>query len=235
MGAVLEMRARIAIGVLLVALSVVISGCSSTKDKAQADADSGPLFQLVKGFAGIFKKSGSAVDPRKLITRKAIDASPTKVLLAGIEIRDAFATLSPIGENTGVISWVTGDRIGLGFKQGVLVSTRGLGQDLMVASVIGTYDALKAGKGQTVRIHDYLDGENQIQRSRFQCDIQTTGREVLGIYGLEIATKHVIESCQNADYSFQNHYWISAEGKIWQSRQWVGPTLKYVFVQQLSR
>lgn len=235
MGAVLEMRARISISVLLVALSVLISGCSSTKDKVQADADAAPLFQMVKGFAGIFKKSGSAVDPRKMITRKAIDASPVDVLLAGIEVRDAFATLSPIGENAGVVSWVTGDRIGLGLKQGVLVSTRGLGQDLMAADVSGLLGALRAGRGQTIRIHDYLDGENQIHRSRFQCDVQLVGREVLSIYGLKVATKHMIESCQNPDYSFQNHYWISAGGKIWQSRQWVGPALKYVFVQQLSR
>jgi len=235
LGAVLEMRARISIGAALIALSVVIAGCSSTKDKVQADADAAPLFQVVKGFAGIFKKSGSVADPRKMITREAIDASPVKVLLAGIETRNAFATLSPVGENSGVVSWVTGDRIGLSFKQGVLVSTRGLGQDLMAADVSGSLGALRAGRGQTIRIHDYLDGENQIQRRRFQCDIQTAGREVLSIYGLKIATNHVIESCQNPDYSFQNHYWISAGSKIWQSRQWIGPTLKYVFVQQLSR
>ena len=229
------MRKRKLIGVAIVALSVMVAGCSSTKDKAQSSADAAPLFQMMKGFAGLLKKSESPVDPRKVITRKAIDASPVKVLLAGIESRNAFATLSPVGENAGVISWVSGDSIGLSFRRGVLVATRGLGQDLMVADVSGPLAVLRSGGGHAIRIHDYLDGENQVTRRRFQCNIQTIGREVLAIYGLTIATKHVVENCENPDFSFQNHYWLSSGSKIWQSRQWIGPELNYVFVQQLSR
>ena len=235
MGAVLEMSGAGKLTGLLIGLFFAVSGCSSTKDKAQADADAAPLFQMVKGFTGLFKKSVRPADPRKLITREAIDASPVKVLLAGIEVRNAYATLSPAGENAGVITWIAGDGIGLGFRQGVLVSTRGLGPDLMAASVSGTIRALHNGQGEVVRIHDYLDGENQIQRSSFRCGIQAIGTEVIEIYGLQVSTRHLIESCNNQEISFKNHYWLSSGNKIWQSRQWIGRDLEYAFMQQLSR
>jgi len=234
-GAVLEMSGASKFSGLLIGMLVALSGCSSATDKAQADADAAPLFQMLKGFSGLFKKSARPVDPRKLITREAIDASPVKVLLAGIELRNAYATLSPAGENAGVITWISGDGIGLGFRQGVLVSTRGLGPDLMAANVSGTIMALHNGQGETVRIHDYLDGENQIRRSRFRCDVQIIGSEVIEIYGLQISTRHLTENCKNREISFKNHYWLSSGNKIWQSRQWIGRDLEYVFVQQLSR
>ena len=214
---------------------LALSACGSTGGNAQDSALTSPFTKVVKVLVGVLKPTAAPVDPRKVLTRQAIDASPTPVLLAGLETRNAHATLSPIGENQGVTSWVTGDGIGLSFRQGVLISTRGLGQDLMAADIDSVIKAIQAGQGTAIRIHDYLDGEDQIVRRSFHCTIRTIGNETLNIYGLSVLTRHVVETCRNPDLNLENHYWLSNGNRVRQSLQWVSPDLKYVSTQQLSR
>lgn len=219
----------------LVSVALVLSGCSSGEKKSGQSADPTPISVTLKAIAGALKPAVAQVDPRKHLTRTAIDASPVPVLFAELETRGAFATLSKVGENRDIVTWITADGIGLSFKQGVLVATRGLGPDLMAADVGDVVAVLRSGNGDALRIHDYLNGEDQIVRRSFYCSARTEGRENLNIFGLIIPTRHVVESCQNPDLTLVNHYWITSGNRIWQSRQWVGSGIGYVFTQQLSR
>lgn len=216
----------------MICASLVLSGCGSKQKKG---AQPFPLVTALKGSVGSSKPSADSVDPAKRLTRKAIDASPVPVLFVRIETRKDHATLGKIGENRGVKTWVTADRIGLSFKHGVLVATRGLGPDLMAANVDEVLAALRSGQGKATRVHDYLNGEDQIVRQTYQCSVRTEGREALNIYGLVIQARHLVETCHNPNTMLENHYWVSGQNRIWQSRQWVGPNIKYVFSQQLSR
>ena len=224
---------------LLTIGSLSLSACGLPKSNVRKQDASTPFSQVVKSMGGLLsgagKKPVKSGDPRSLLTREAIDKSAIPVLLAGIETRNAYATLSLFGENRGVISWLTADGIGLYLRQGVLVSTRGLGQDLMAADVADVIRAIQTGHGTAIKIHDYLDGEDQMYRRSFYCTIRTKGREKLNIYGLSVATRHVVESCQNPELKYENDYWISSGNRIWQSRQWIGPDLQYLTMQYLSR
>ena len=42
----------------------------------------------------------------------------------------------------------------------------------------------------------------------------------------------ILESCQNGPATFQNNYIVSG-GRVTVSRQWVGPNLGYVTIQEL--
>ena len=219
----------------LILCGFLISACGSDTNKAGQNTDPDPITQVMKALLGTLKPKAAVTDVRKRITRQGIDLSTTPLMLVSVESRNAHATLSPVGENRGVITWATADGVSLSFDHGILVATRGLGPDLMAANIGKALSALRSANGTTIRIHDYLDGEDQIRQRKYHCSYHSEGREALNIYGIGIAANHIVETCVGPDLNMVNHYWISGHGRIWQSRQWVGAGLGYVFIQQLSR
>lgn len=213
---------------------IAISGCGKSAKK-NAHVTPSVFGAAISTVAGMLKPSAKPVDPRTQITRQAIDASAVPVLFASIKSRNAFATLSSAGKNRDVETWVSADGISLSFKRGIVVATRGLGHDLMAADTSDVFKVINAGRGDAIRIHDYLNGEDQIYQRSFYCTVRTRGREVLHIFEVDTSTRHVIESCNNPEMTLENHYWIANSGKVIQSKQWVGPEIQYVFTQQLSR
>ena len=214
-------------------VSLLVSGCGNDKEK-NAHVKPSIFGSAIKVVAGMLKPSTSPVDPRPQITRQALDASPVPVLFASIKTRNAFATLSSAGKNRDVETWISADGISLSFNRGVLVSTRGLGYDLMAADVSDVLKSILAGSGTAIRYHGYLNGEDQIYQRSFYCSIHTKGREVLDIFEINNSTRHIIETCNNPEISLENHYWITDAGKIIQSQQWIGPDIEYIFTQHLS-
>ncbi len=229
----MKIRNLVTTGLILCGL--LISACGSDTNKAEQNTDPDPITQVIKVLLGTLKPKAAETDVRKAITRQGIDLSSTPLLLISVESRNAHATLSPVGENRGIITWATADGVSLSFDHGILVATRGLGPDLIAANISTVLPVLRSASGTTLRIHDYLDGEDQIRQHEFQCSYHSEGRETLNIYGMVIAANHVVESCNSPDQTMVNHYWISGHGRIWQSRQWVAAGLGYAFIQQLSR
>jgi hypothetical protein len=86
-----------------------------------------------------------APDLRGLLSRAAIDRSPQPLILAELPSQNVVATLIPRDTLDGVVTWRTGRGQTLSFRDGVLVATRSLGNDLMSADVAGTQAALRGG------------------------------------------------------------------------------------------
>lgn len=229
----MKIRNLVTTGLLLCGLFV--SACGSDTEKAKQNTDPDPITQAIKVLFGALKPKAAVTDVRKTITRQGIDLSTAPLLLVNVESRNAHAILSPVGENRGIITWATADGVSLSFNHGILVATRGLGPDLMATNISNVLSALRSASRTTFRIHDYLDGEDQIRQRKFRCTYHSKGRETLNIYDLAIATNHIVETCDSVGLSMVNDYWVSGRGRIWQSRQWVGTGLGYAFIQQLSR
>ena len=220
---------------LTLGLTTLMAACSGTTGGGDSEAIASPLAQVAKAAPGVFSKKKPAFDPRSVLTRAAIDASPTPVLLTGLESRNIYATLSLGGTNRANTTWITADSKALTLNRDILVATRGLGNDLMSADINDMIGPIRTGSGTGVRVYDYLDGENQTVRRSFYCTTQSQGGVQLAIFGLGVSTRHVTESCQNPEISFENDYWIGSSGRIWQSRQWASPDIGHVFTQHLTR
>ena len=229
------MRVKLFAAIGLSLCLAVLSGCEQQPKDAAKTTDPTVLSLAIKTAIGLLKPQPKPVDPRKHLTRQAIDKAGMPILFVGIENRNAYATLSPFGENRGVVTWVSSDGITLNYRGGLLVATRGLGQDLMAADTREALVAIRSGAGKSVRIYDYLDGEDQPVRRSFVCKVDSPGRETIEIFGIKLTLRKVIEECNNPEYRIENTYWISGQHRIWQSNQWVGPDVGYVFSQQLSR
>jgi len=212
-----------------------LSGCGTQEKDVAKTSDPTVLSLAFKTAAGFLKPRPEPVDPRKHLTRQVIDKAGIPILFVGIDSRKAYATLSPLGENRGVVTWISSDGITLGYRGGVLVATRGLGQDLMAAEATEALAAIRAGAGTSVRVYDYLDGEDQPFRRSFVCKVRSRGREPVDIFGIKPILREVVEECNNPEFRIENTYWVSDRQRIWQSRQWIGPDVGYVFSQQLSR
>ena len=186
------------------------------------------VVSLVSAIATSFTGAGdSATGENVALTRDLIEAQETDLLRVSIISREATALLVPAGKNGNKITWVSTDGLSLTFEEGVLIATRGFGDDLMGADLKGAISSLRGG-GNHLRTLDFLNGLDQIERRTFQCTTTATGSETLTIVERNYQTTVLEETCVDGDFSFKNTYWRDRDGVIWQSRQWISVQTGYL-------
>jgi hypothetical protein len=130
-------------------------------------------------------------------------------------------TVNAKGEET----WISPDRLSLGMKDGMIIATRGFGNDIYAADVEQTLQALKAGHGAAVTEHFItpLSGSSQVERFAFRCQITRQSREPVQLSDDYIAdTDLFYETCRNGQIDFRNMFWVERGSReIVQSRQWI--------------
>lgn len=200
-------------------LALSLTGC------AQIGAGGGEpgarLTRLLTGVTGsrdrVSDAGGGAVSPG--------GAASDARLIAVLPSRGATATLAIEAVNGTVTTWRTADNVTLSFDDGVLVSTRGLGFDLMGAGAEKTWAALAGGDaGPYRRQYRYLDGENHTAYVTAGCTMHDRGVEVVGGRSLR---RHD-EVCETFRFAFTNVFWRDGAGRVQRSRQWIGPEIGHV-------
>ncbi len=175
------------------------------------------------------------VDLNQLVTRAQLDQVETPLMAARLTGPGTFATLIPVGVNGDVVTWRSADEITLSLNQGVIVATRGLGQDLMAADVADTLRMIDSETGNYTRIHTYLDGEYQTQFHAFTCRNETRTADQIEIVEQRHQTLRIEESCFAPEQHIANTYWVDSGGTVWKSKQWVSPSLGYMETELLVR
>ncbi|MBO9432180.1 YjbF family lipoprotein [Sulfitobacter sp. R18_1] len=178
----------------------------------------GPITQTLFGFTKPASKPSSMEDIRRQVTPKVRQRfRHTSLIIAQLEQNERASILVRKGVNRDVETYYTPDNISLSLRDGVLISTRGLGFDLMSSDVAEVLTGLRHG-GQAVRVHRYLDGEDQIVIKSYICDYSGNAQ--------------IIENCYGKDHSFKNSYQMSG-GRVVASRQWIGPDLGYIRLEDV--
>ena len=109
---------------------------------------------------------------------------------AAIELRRA-AELSE-----GGWLWLAPDGSGFTFEDGLLVATRGVGEDLMSSDLSQLRALLRAGRdGTAERFHSTLDGEGRVVLKSYVCEVTFS----------EVTAR---EDCAGLDETFVNIYRI---------------------------
>ncbi|EAR49963.1 hypothetical protein OG2516_11946 [Oceanicola granulosus HTCC2516] len=163
----------------------------------------------------------------------ALAADGREFILASIPSRDTFALIQPAGQNGPERTWLSEDGISVTFESGMLVATRGLGPDLMAADVSGTVAAMRQGGGAATRVHEYLDGNDQIVRFDYSCRVDVAGTEEIAIYDRTYASVKFTESCERGSQAFTNSYWLDETGVVRKSRQLISPPVGYLDTNRL--
>lgn len=165
-------------------------------------------------------------------------AAPQPRLRAALPRRGTSADLVAVGQNGDVVTWVSPDEVSLALLEpGVLIATRGLGQDLHIAEAGGSAAALAGGSpGAAARRHLRLGGDQRLAESRHDCTLVAAGPEALRLDDRTVRTLRFEERCSGGVAgSFVNRYWRDATRPvIWQSEQWIGPEVGHVRLQRLG-
>lgn len=131
--------------------------------------------------------------------------------------------------NRGVATWRTADNTTFSFQDGVVVSTRGLGDDLMGADVSQSNSALRGGTSDWApRLHGYMNGEFQPYFTVFHCRRTGSRSATVQVGSTLVFTNRTDETCVNDDLEFENSYWRNSNGVMVKSRQWVSEGIGYV-------
>lgn len=129
-------------------------------------------------------------------------------------------------QRTGAFEyWLTSDGVHLILQDGMLQGTRGLGDGLLASDLSEPLARVRGlQEGPSDRFHTYLNGEDQTVTRTYRCDIRRTRDITIEVTGGSVATVLMREDCNSIDQQFENLYWVDPRnGRIVQSRQWVGP------------
>lgn len=173
---------------------------------------------------------------RAAITPAQLDRAQAPLLLAEVPDASLAATLVLAQSRDGIETWRTGDNQTLSFRRGVLVATRGLGDDLMSADVGGTLAALGGGPREGYpRLLTYLDGEDRTLFRAMICSMSGPEPATVEGIGALYATRLSVEICHTTGLSVTNRYWQDNDGTMRRAAQWVGPGLEMLVTERLTR
>lgn len=167
-------------------------------------------------------------------TRAQIDASDREVIFSAVPARGNGATLVKIGQNGPAATYTTADGTTLSLADGVLIATRGLGEDLMSAEAPSAA-ALRAGTGSHSRTYYLLGGVDQKRVLRIACALTPGPTSPAEVVGLRVTVRQVTETCTGPAGTVTNQFWFEPDGRIRLSRQWVSPSVGYLEIELLSR
>lgn len=130
------------------------------------------------------------------------------------------------------------DNATLTFRNGVLVTTRGIAGDVLDHSfqIDGNVAGPASGGDRRIRI---LGLDNKAVSIFLECAQESRGRERILIYDYAYDTEHMVETCDwfsnelGQEGRIENEYWISGS-RVWRSRQWAGPNIGYMLLQQVK-
>lgn len=135
--------------------------------------------------------------------------------------------------------WRSSDNATLAFRNGMLMTSHGLGDDLLSAEVPAVADQPGPARGGG-RSYSLRGGDNQAFQLNMVCSVTDLGPETIEIVEIRYTTRHLQEHCEGgegigAKGVVVNDYWIdSRTAKLWQSRQWAGPGIGYLRIRDLA-
>jgi Group 4 capsule polysaccharide lipoprotein gfcB, YjbF len=212
--------------VLAVLAALTLASCGSDKGAT------GNFTEIRKALTPKFGKATAAATPAPEVTRAAVEAAGAPALRASIPSRGAVAFLGVRATKGDIITWQTTDRTSVVLQRGMVLETRGLGDELMSARVPPAA-LVASGTGSFQREYYYLDGADQDIRWDYDCTFATTGRETIEIIGLAYDTRLVTETCRGAEGRITNQYWVESGGKIRQSVQWISKGVGYMKLESV--
>ncbi len=140
-------------------------------------------------------------------------------LVASLPTQGRVLQLYVLDRDGPVTTWATPDGLQIMLRDGLLIQTRGLGFDLMSATVpsLGQIAAMTPH----TRSHYYLEGSDTAFRRDYSCTVETGAADA----ALPKA-RHLVETCNGPAGFITNHYWMQG-GKLVKSQQWVSQGIGY--------
>lgn len=224
-----QRRIRRATALFLTLALTAATGCSNLGEGQQggfATAFSELRAQIKLRRAGGQAAPGAGVQ----VTRAMLAGVNVPVLSARFDRTGLAATMTVIARSGPHLTWKSLDDVTITTRNGIIVQTRGLADDLMS---VGTLP-LRPGRGE--RVYQHLAEDNKMRRLPLICEVADRGAERIVILERGHATRHYQETCTAADgQKITNSYWVGGDGTVWASHQWLGPELGHIRLERYLR
>lgn len=231
----MRQRRRILASVPILAL--FLAGCSNGVD--------GPTLNLQIAEA-VRQTAAARFGPkpqRPALTRAVLDTLDGSFMEVVVERTGQLAYLYVSARRRDarpgeIVVWRTEDNVTLALRGGVLVATRGLGDDLLSGEVAIRPGAPGPAGSGLRRMRNRAD-DNKVANLTLACELTDTGAQTIEIVGARHTTRHLVERCEGGGGTVVNEYWVgshagSRAGLVWQSRQWAGPGIGYLSLRRLT-
>ncbi|MEX0310444.1 MAG: YjbF family lipoprotein [Tateyamaria sp.] len=178
------------------------------------------------------------------VNRALLDTLTLASLEITIEDRDALAYLIPAGARRDpfhgpLTVWRTGDNAQVAMRSGVIVGTKGLGNDLQGSDMRGTVQHVEGrDPSEWIGAMTVLTPSSAAQTLALDCVSQKPERKTLEIIELTYTVDHLRETCfiDGNTRFVVNEYWVDVRDRtVWQSRQWISPSIGYVRTRFLKK
>jgi len=126
--------------------------------------------------------------------------------------------------------WRTGDGAQVILRDGILIATRGLGNDVESADATAALDAVRSLTPLSGPHTLYVrTGDNGVAAINLSCNTRSLGVEAIETGKRVSDTMRLQAICTGGSYMIRNDYWVDpADLTVRQSRQWAGPELGYM-------
>lgn len=210
----------------------LITACAKSPEIQTSEIEA---IELIKDAFLNFNKKKVSVDSRKLLSRDHIDKVGIPILFVELENGQNGTLTKYPGQGIGQ-TWLGADGATLTLRQGVLLASRGMGDDLMGGSSYIPPWSQIVDSPKYKRSLSYLGGDNQIYTKFFDCTLDKGDDQiVLNIWEASFIVTLFREHCVGIDGVISNQYFIDNIGVVRRSVQYHSETIGYVITERLDR
>ena len=221
----------IAIGAML-----FVSACTGGTDTSSTLAGQfGTIFSTVQQ-----SRAPKAETPP--LTPELVASIPVAALEVVLEDRGATGIVVPYatrrdGRRGTITTWRNASNSQVILRDGVLIATRGTGNDLGSSRVTSVVEAINTLRPVSGPHNLFVKGyDNSTTRIDLECEMQSLGQTRIDIVQRVHTVLHLQENCTGPDGPVTNDYWVDrSDSTVWQSRQWAGPDLGYLRLRLLKK
>lgn len=220
---------------LFVMAAVVLGGCTNTRKDVTVWTLSKQLVQSIRKDDIVTDQEAAQITAR--IAAEALQSTDEPLSTLMIPSLKGSTVVRSIATNRAHEVWTpwgTIDRRTVTTKNGIIVATRGVGNDLMSADADGVINLVQRREEGTVQyVQRYLDGDFKIVEAKSTCEVTRGYDKFVELGEVNEPALQMFSSCISADRQFVDLFLVGRDGRILQLRQWVGPKLGFMVMQQL--
>ncbi len=229
-------------GALLSILALVSLAACGSKQSTDAGAGveslSAALGQVAQqGVGKLSGKQAPAAQPRSAeqIAAEAARVNKSPLILVTLENLGRTQALALVGQNGNMRTYMNPAEQAVILRSGMLLGTKGLGNDLAVAGADQSAALIRARRAGTAqRTMRFLTGDGLERPLPMSCTVSTGASKSFSFTGQSWNAQQVGERCTTASgLSIDNSYLVTADGQIPVSRQWISPVLGYLTIQTI--
>lgn len=231
MSSPMKMNNRLRTAALTLCAALMVTACSSSAGKQTTDGAS-----LGKAVFDQFMSRRNAAPQQQVDLATMLQTSRNALAILALENSPAPTLLQETERGSGAQVFETAAGQSVTAKRGLVIATRGLGQDLIATEAHGTAKLIaQRTAGSAQRRMEYLNGAGETVTLRFDCQIKRDRIEPIDSGVIKTTGRLMVEDCNGAGGSFRNTYLVANDGYILSSRQWLHPQLGSATFQMLKR